>query len=52
MPRHRSIAGSLTALAALAASLSVGVPGASAADATSTAVTPSTTTAVWGEGST
>jgi Bacterial Ig-like domain (group 3) len=50
MPRHRSIAGSLTALAALAASLSVGVPGASAADATSTAVTPSTTTAVWGEG--
>jgi Big-like domain-containing protein len=50
MPRHRSIAGSLTVLAALGASLSVGAQGAFAApEATSTMVTPSTTTAVWGQ---
>ena len=49
MRRHRSIAGPLTALAALAASLSFGASGASAADATSTTVTPSPTAAVWGQ---
>jgi hypothetical protein len=49
MLRHRFIARALTASAAVGTSLAIGASAASAADTTTTSVTPSPATAVWGQ---